>query len=445
MRRALPIAIAMFLAGIGSYALSRLDRPSPPPSEVFAPTTEVSAPSTEVDELTRLDGHIAFYRARAEAQPGNWLDWENVANAYSDRARITGDYNDWQRAGDALETAFVAGNGLGPRLTRASFNFMMHRLDRVDPDLDAAERALVVSPSDRDAIIALRADVRYYSGRYDEARAFYERLIGMTRRSVDSLVMAAQLEWHTGHFEEAARLMDEALASPEISSAQSAPMRGWVLMTRAMMERDRGQLDDALRAIEAAHALVPDDPNFDEVAAEIHEARGEDDDALRGFRAVAARTTSPQSLDGIARVLSHRGDAISARELVGLARQSYDAQIALFPEAAYGHAIDHWLRLEPSDVDRMIEIAEGNAEARPYGETQVKLAMAYLLAGRVTDARRVIDAVLATEWQTADLHGVNAIVLEREGHDASSERAAAEAIARGAMDRLAWLEPAAAQ
>jgi tetratricopeptide (TPR) repeat protein len=211
-------------------------------------------------------------------------------------------------------------------------------------------------------------------------------------------------------------------------------------MMRATMERDRGQLDEALARIEAGRVLSADDPSLDEVAAEIHEARGEEDEALRLYRTIATTTRTPQSIDGTARVLRAQGDTIAAAELVALARQSYDAQIAYFPEAAYGHAIDHWLRLEPGDVDRMITIAEGNAEARPYGETRVKLAMAYLLAGRTADARSVLDAVLATEWSTADLHGVNAIALAREGRDATSERAAAEAIAPGAMQRLAWLD-----
>lgn len=424
----------MFVSGVLSYAVSRLDHPAPPTTAL----PDATPSATSLDAIGRLDGNIDFYRRRAEADPGDWLDWEHVATAYMDRARMTGDYGDWQRADDALTSAFRAGEDFGPYLTRASFNFTMHRIDRVDEDLDAAGRGLVTA-SDRDAIIGLRADVRYYSGRYDEARAYYERLVGLTHRGVDALVLLAQLDWHTGAFDEAARLLDEALASPSIASSRAASMRAWVLMTRATMERDRGQLDEALARIDAAHALTPDDLHLDELAAEIHEARGEDDEALALFRRIAAATRSPQSIDGTARILRAQGDTVAASELVALARQSYEGQIALFPEAAYGHAIDHWLRLEPDDVDRMITIAEGNVAARPYGETQVKLAMAHLLAGRASDARRVLDEVLASGWQTAELHAVNAIALEREGQDGSAEREAAEAIAPGVMERLGWL------
>ncbi len=75
-------------------------------------------------------------------------------------------------------------------------------------------------------------------------------------------------------------------------------------------------------------------------------------------------------------------------------------------------------------------IAELNRDARPGGEAQVKLAEAYLQAGRVADARRVVDAVLATPWNTADLHAVAARVYERQGDAvaAAREREAARAI-----------------
>jgi tetratricopeptide (TPR) repeat protein len=453
MRRALPIAIAVFLAGLGSYALTRLDRPTPPPTTRAVPARDEPPPPPTLvehsprtgrptDRLLALDGDIAFYRHRAETTPHAWLDWDRVATSYMDRARLSGDYADWQRAEAALESAFSAGEGVGPYLSRASFNLTMHRIDRVDADLDAMGRSGVITLSDSDAVLSMRAEARYYAGRYAEARELYEGNVARSRRGVDPLVMLAQLDWHTGHFDDATALMDEALAHPILTSTQAAPTRAWVLLTRAMLERDRGRYADALARIDEARAQTTEpDAHLEELAAEIHELNGDDDEALRAFRAISSTTSSPQSIDGVARILRRQGDTVAAAELVGVARAAYDGQMAMFPEAAWGHAIDHWLRLEPEDVDRMITIAEGNAHARPYGETRVKLAMAYLLAGRTADARREIDAVLATEWSTADLHAVNAIVILREGRDASAEDAVADAIAPGILRRLAWIAP----
>ncbi len=162
-------------------------------------------------------------------------------------------------------------------------------------------------------------------------------------------------------------------------------MRAWALSARATMERDRGQLEAALTAIRSARALAPTDSHVEQLFAEILEARGNEAAALARYQAIAERTSSPQAMDGAARILRARGDSIAADELVIAARQSYEAQLAIFPEAAAGHAIDHWLRLE-DDVERAVEIAERNAEARPFGDARTKLAMAYMRAGRLEDA-----------------------------------------------------------
>lgn len=443
MKRVFPLALAIFLFGIVSYAISRLDQPSVRPTEtaVQAGASE-SPPSAEAaredSPLAQLDVRIAAYRARAEARDDDWLDWEFVAIYAIDRARITGSFEDWAVADRAVESAFaVAIPGTGPFLTRANLNGSMHRIDRVEPDLQMAERSVLMSRADRLAILSMRADARYYGGDYVAARELYEEQLTRTQREPTALVAAAQLAWHTGDVASATRWLDEAAQHPDC--AASPALLAWILSARALFERDRGQLDEARNVIERARGLQPEDAHLDQIAAEIAELRGDDDEALHLFRQVAARTSSPQAMDGAARILRARGDEIAARELVETARQSYDAQLALFPEAAAGHAIDHWLRLERDDVDRMIEIAELNAEARPYGEPRIKLAMAYLLAGRVADARAVIDAVRGTEWRTPELFVVDALTQRREGLPEDAAATEAESSAPGAIERHRWL------
>jgi hypothetical protein len=57
-------------------------------------------------------------------------------------------------------------------------------------------------------------------------------------RDVASLVALAQLAWRTGHFDEAVPLVEEACALDE-----GTAMHAWALSVRALLERDRGQLD----------------------------------------------------------------------------------------------------------------------------------------------------------------------------------------------------------
>ncbi len=423
------------LSGGLAWALSGpLAAPAPvePPDIAVAP--HPATPLGPEGPLAAFDRRIEAQRRFAEEHP-SYLRWDHLAQAYVDRGRASGDYRDYQRAEDALSRSFeLAPPGAGPFLRRAVLDATMHRIARLEVDLTALDSVVLMSRGDRETMGSLRADAAFYSGRYDEARTLYAAQLAQAR-GVASLVAMAQLEWRTGRFDAAAPLLDEAVALDEEDA-----MRAWALSARAMMERDRGQLEAAITAIRASRALAPESAHLDEIFAELLEARGNDAAALERYQSIAARTESPQAMDGAARILGARGDTIAEGELVTAARQMYEAQIALFPEAAYGHAIDHWLRLE-DDIDRTVEIAEGNALARPFGEARTKLAMAYVLAGRMDDAARELDETIESGWSSADTHAVRAIVAERQGDDerAEAERSLAEGIAPGIVERLGWL------
>jgi Tfp pilus assembly protein PilF len=117
-----------------------------------------------------------------------------------------------------------------------------------------------------------------------------------------------------------------------------------------------------------------------------------------------------------------------------------DASYGAFPEAVAGHALSCVLRFGPAG--RAVEIAELNARARPFGEARARLALAYLRAGRAEDARREIEAVLATEWSTGESHAIASEVFEAL-HDerAAHERELAETLSPGVTARVTDLAP----
>ncbi len=55
-------------------------------------------------------------------------------------------------------------------------------------------------------------------------------------------------------------------------------------------------------------------------------------------------------------------------------------------------------------------MAERNVAARPYGESKLLLAEAQLKAGRTREAKVTIDAVLASDWRTAEVRRVATLV-----------------------------------
>jgi tetratricopeptide (TPR) repeat protein len=419
--------------------------PSPAATTASAPIAPASAsgvaPSAQTAyeaHLEKLDERIAGLDKRAGERADDWLHLDELARALLERAKLTGDFADYARAEEALAKAMDrAPKGGGPLLTRASLNYTLHRLDRVEPDLAAVEGFAVVSPDERQAVKSLRADVAFHSGRYDEAKRAYEEILA-EHRSPAACAAMAQYLWKTGELDAAAKLLEEA----EQAASRSAPMtRAWVALVRGLLELDRENLDAALVHYRRAEKALPGYWLIEEHIAEIFAEKGQHDAALAIYDDVIARTQNPELMDAAADLHADKGDEAKAAEWRKKARAGHDARLKQFPEAASGHALDHYLQHDPK---RALELAEQNHRTRPNGDAATKLAQAYLAVGRIPDARRLVEETLATPWRTAELHATAALVFTATGDAAAAEtqQKKAGALAPGAVGGLAWLKPA---
>ncbi len=383
-------------------------------------------------ELAEIDEAIAAAEAHAADDETDWLHLQIASNRYVDRARASGDWADFQKAEDALNRAFArAPEGAGPHLTLAAFEYGMHRLGAASAALDATDHYAVPIPGTARSIAQLRADIAFHSGHYEEARQGYEALLE-GRRTPSLLVALAQYHWKTGDYETATTLLEEA---QEAARTESAKTRAWIGLVRGLFGLERGAWDDALAHYRAGLELTPESWLLEEHIAEILTLRGETELAIPIYERVVARTGNPELIDALAVILKEKGETERARELTLRAREGWESRLEMFPEAAYGHAIGHWLEVE-EDFPRAVELAEANAEARPNGESKTILAEAYLAAERTDDAKRVIDEVLESPWDTPAAHAIASRIYEAEGDSAraESEREKALAMNPHAMD-----------
>lgn len=384
--------------------------PEPEPRPVAAP-----APTKQhADELARIDQEIAATTRRAEAHPQGWLVLERIAGLHLGRARLSGDYDDYAKAEAALERAFtVAGKDAGPHLTRIALNFTLHRLDRVAADLERVEKYAIKTPADRRALRELGAELAFQQGRYADARAGFEAALAAEPDDVTNLARMALLRWKTGDFAGAEDLYGQALGK-RVEGEPAA----WLHLQLGLMDLERGRHDEALAHYRDAAALLAGYWLLDEHIAEILTLQGKTDAALALYADIIARTDNPEFMDAVAGIHRAAGRTEAAAPLIARADAIYEAQLLRFPEAAYGHALEHFL--EFGDPKRAVTLAEANHRTRPNAEAKISLARAYLQAGRKDDARKAIDEALATPWNTADLHAVAAEVLTATGDAAAA-------------------------
>jgi len=144
-------------------------------------------------------------------------------------------------------------------------------------------------------------------------------------------------------------------------------------------------------------------------------------------------------MDAVAGVYRAMGDRANSEAWAAKAGAQWERRLAAIPEAAWGHAIDHYLTF--GNPARALELARLNAAQRPFGEPLTQLAAAQLANGQPDAALKTIQPVLASKWKSAQSYLVAADAWSMLGRkdDADAARKQALAINPRATDRNAAL------
>ncbi len=410
---------------------TRATTDTPVPAKKATKPTPKKAPSntavpTYDEELAALTRSIENLEQRAKDYPKQWLHIQRLAGKYSTRARLTGDYDDYEKAEEALKRAFKAApKGSGPFVARAQLNYTLHRLARIEADLDAADKKIVKNNTEQATLAGMRANLAFQRGQYDAALAGYTKAVKLDR-SPTNLSQLALFHWKTGNFDEAEKLYTEAQS---LYKGNNPEPRAWLHLQLGLMDLDRGRYEDALAHYQTAGQLMPGYWLIDEHIAEIKTLTGHVDEAKKLYEAIVARTGNPEFIDALAGIHHEAGNQAKADELIAKARAIYEKQLKQFPEAAAGHALEHFLEFG-EDAKRTVALAEANHKTRPNAQAKILLAQAYLAAKRPQDALKVIEQALASRWRSADLHDTAADVYTAVGDTtkATKQRSLARAI-----------------
>ena len=402
--------------------------PVPTPTAAAPPAQDtkeqkLARERTWAHQLAVVDRQIEAAKKNAEASPKSALVLDRVAGGYMSRARLTGDYADYAKAEEYLDRAFaIHDTGFGPFMTRAQLNYTLHRLDRVDADVERGAKLENTTAAKIAGVTMFRGKLAFQRGRYAEALQAYEASIAGDESSAN-LSALAEYRWKTGDFAAAEDLY--VRADGRYHAPPTEP-HAWNHLMRGLMDLDRGRYDEALVHYRDAASWLDGYWLIDEHIAEVQTLMGNTEEAKALYLDIIARTNNPEFMDAMAGILAQEGKAAEAQDYVARARKRYEELMAKYPEAAYGHALEHYLEFG-DDAAFVVDLAEKNHALRPNAEAKVLLVQAYLKAERVPDAKRVIGEALATPWSTADLHATAARVFRAAGDAAKADEELAKA------------------
>lgn len=394
-RQFVAIAIGLFLIGFLAFLIVEPTRPRSLPRIEARPST--GAPLNYPAAIARVDDRIDGDQAQVRLQGDEWLVLERLANAEMARARLTGSFDDYAAAQDALDRAFrTAPAGAGPHLTQASLAFSLHRLDRTAAMLDAIDHYAV--PPDGDTVAELsatRGDIAFYRGDYAEAKRRYEGRAG----EEGSAFRLAVYDMRTGEPDAALALLDDLERRARLPSAQYLAN---LALQRGAIELQRGAWDKAAAHFARADRVFPGYWYAEAHVAQMLALTGRRDEAIARYRTIAEASQAPEVMDALAALYRLQGDAANSKAWAARAAAIWDKRVAQIPEAAWGHAIEHELAF--GSPARALELAQKDYAARPHGASAIALGWALIANNRPADALKVIEPVLKSAWVSPDQH-----------------------------------------
>ena len=375
-------------------------------------------------ELAKYAAAIEGAEKGIRQQPDNSQLMLETVTLYIERARLSGNYDDYRQAERLLDTAAAQTGALSrPCIAQAQLHYTLHRLGAAGAALDACPMS--VAP---DLVAAIRADVAFYSGRYREAEAIYVQLVNQVG-TPQHYIRLALLRSRLGSPGEAAALLE---AAEKRFHGRSPAMRAWLKLQRGVIAFERGRLDEAIALYKLASDELPGWWLVDEHLAEAKRVSADTTGAKELYADLVKRTGLPQHMDALARVLRESEHPDAAYAWAERAGAIYRERLKSFPEASASHAVDHYL-LFGNPVEALA-LARRSAQLRPFGDALIALATAQFRAGLAGEAAASIEAVLRSGWNTPQAHAVAAMIFAGLGRSAEADAARSRALA---MNRLA--------
>lgn len=386
------IAALLLIAGSYGFAAWRSAQTQPAAAQETVPL----ARSTAAQEKT-TDELIAFWQARYERDPRDYISLTHLAGAHISKARETGSVDGYQSADAALAQALT----LNPDYTLAlayqsAVRMAQHRFS------DALALAERVYNSDNRAVqaLAIMGDAQLELGQYDAAAAAYDTL----QSKIDGpavLGRQARLQWIMGDADGAIATMAAAAAAAD-DAQLSGESAAWYHARLGELYFHTGQLKEAAVAYETARAHF--DPYYLALAGlgNVAAAEGDLETAVAYYEQVVTLTPQPLFLAQLGTLYQALGNDAAAQQQF----DTIDVITAL--EAQAGVLINRQVALIDANQDRQLaralEMAQHDIAARADVYGYDVLAWTLYKNGRYEAAAAAVEQALMYNTPEAMFH-----------------------------------------
>jgi tetratricopeptide (TPR) repeat protein len=356
--------------------------------------TAASATSARAaaQELQTHNLDIAFYEKRVREDTTSAADLSQLALLYLQRARETGEYEDYLHAEDAARRSLSlrSSHNIKTYALLASALLAQHRFAEA---LDAAQKLdSLDEPSATHR--ALLGEVQLELGMYDDARGSFASL---GNGGVDLTVVAriARFDEITGKREAARRLLFRAVRAAQSRTGMPREQLAWFYLRYGDLALRAGHLGEAETAFRGGLAVFPQDYRLLGAMARLEAARHEWKHAIEyGDRAIAT-VLDPVTLGVMSDAYTALGDTARASEFARAMEVAVLGQPGPLHRAWGLFLLDHDQRVDEV-ADRVREELRTRRDVYGYD------LMGWALHKQRRDAEAEHNALIALSQGTED-------------------------------------------
>ena len=267
-------------------------------SDQSSPTPAAAVPRIVPNSGQDLETSIRALQSTLRRLPQDHVSWANLAVAYVEQARITGNATYYEKADEAAARSFEIepDDNFTALAARGAISAARHDFSDA---LASADQALAVNPRDLSAL-AIRVDALTELGRYDEQM----RALRIADRRQPSTAIAARYSYAyelRGNLDRAADILRRAAA------VGSRTDKAYTLTLLADIQRKQGRLDAAARQLAMAQQAVPDHLPALVSTARLQVAQGRLQQAVATWQDVVGRQPLPEYVTELGELLLHLG------------------------------------------------------------------------------------------------------------------------------------------
>jgi tetratricopeptide (TPR) repeat protein len=321
------------------------------------------------------------------------------------RATLTGDYADFGAAEMAIDRALQQmGRFEDLYLLRANLALKLHRVSQAKADLQKMPDAAGAQ------VEALRSEIAFQEGKYEEAREGYETLTqrygtwdGFARLGYYNFVIGDAIE-----ADDLYRRAQDEITAKEMRSYS------WVELQRGMLKFKRGRYEEALAHYQRAEKAYSGSWLVEDYTAEVLGAQRRFEEAQALYKRLITRAPRPEFQQALGDLYAFMGDAESAKHWHEKALAGYE-ESARRGNVHYFHHLAGFYADVRQDGAEAVRWARKDAELRANFVTQDALAWALYRDNQFSEALTVMDHALSSNVQDAQIFMHAALINLADG------------------------------